>query len=412
MNKSQRFLRSIVSMTGVFVVFSFVFLARGVYAASTIGTNMSTTGTLTVTPATNSTTSIQFQNAASSTYFYADSTNSRIGVGGAPSTVFEVQGTASASYFFTTNTLQAGGTFAAASVAYSRFGIDTTGHSLAAADDVLFTGLVEFNDNAFFDARVAIGGAPSTVFEVQGTASASYFFTTNTLQAGGTFAAASVAYSRFGADTTGHTLAAADDVLFSGLVEFNDNAFFDARVGIGAGAPATKFEVQGTASASYFFTTNTIQAGGTFAAASVAYSRFGADTTDHTLAAADDVLFSGLVEFNDNAFFDTKVSVSGNFETTGRIRAGTASHSFIGSVAVSSNLVLGTASGSVGLYTAEFSDSAVGTASFLFAGGGNSASTTGTCFQLKDNTGKWVYMSINGHATTPTINLGYVRCHP
>ena len=336
MNKSQRFFRSIVSMTAVFVVFSFVFLASGVYAASTIGTNMSTTGTLTVTPATNSTTSIQFQNAASSTYFYADSTNSRIGVGGAPSTVFEVQGTASASYFFTTNTLQAGGTFAAASVAYSRFGIDTTGHSLAAADDVLFTGLVEFNDNAFFDARVAIGGAPSTVFEVQGTASASYFFTTNTLQAGGTFAAASVAYSRFGIDTTGHSLAAADDLLISGLVEFNDNVFFDA-----------------------------------------------------------------------------KASVSGNFQTAGRIIAGTASHSFTGDLVVTSNLILGTAaaSNSSGLYTAEFSNPAVGTASFLFAGGGDGASTTGTCFQLKDNTGKWVYMSINGHASAPTINLGYVRCH-
>src|SRR3990167_8984066 len=167
------------------------------------------------------------------------------------------------------------------------------------------------------------------------------------------------------------------------------------RVGVKTTNPATVFEVQGTASASYFFTINTIQAGGTFAAASVAYSRFGIGTTGHSLAAADDILVSGLVEFDDNAFFDAKVSVSGNFETSGRIRAGTASHSFIGSVAVSSNLVLGTASGSVGLYTAEFSDSAVGTASFLFAGGGTSASTTGTCFQLKDNTGKWVYMSIN-----------------
>ena len=333
--KKQNYLSVSWSILSTVLVFAFALAPLGVFGASTLGTNMSTTGTFAQT--VGSASAALFQNAAG-----------------------------------TVTTLS----------------IDTT------------------------NVRVGVGAAASTTFEVQGTASASYFFTTNTLQAGGTFAAASVAYSRFGADTTGHTLAAADDVLFSGLVEFNDNAFFDARVGIGAGAPATKFEVQGTASASYFITTNTIQAGGTFAAASVAYSRFGADTTDHTLAAADDVLFSGLVEFNDNAFFDTKVSVSGNFETTGRIRAGTASHSFIGSVAVSSNLVLGTASGSVGLYTAEFSDSAVGTASFLFAGGGTSASTTGTCFQLKDNTGKWVYMSINGHATTPTINLGYVRCHP
>ena len=110
MNKSQRVLRSIVSMTTVFVVFSFVFVfVLGANAASTIGTNMSTTGTLTVTPATNSATSVQFQNAASTTYFFANSTNSRIGVGGAPQTVFEVQGTASASYLMTANSLQVAG---------------------------------------------------------------------------------------------------------------------------------------------------------------------------------------------------------------------------------------------------------------------------------------------------------------
>src|SRR3990167_8205343 len=128
---------------------------------------MSTTGTLTVTPATNSATSVQFQNAASTTYFFANSTNSRIGVGGAPQTVFEVQGTASASYLMTANSLQVAGV---ASVAYSRFGTGATGHSLASIDDVLFTGLVEFDDNAFFDARGGVNGNPSTLFEVQGTA--------------------------------------------------------------------------------------------------------------------------------------------------------------------------------------------------------------------------------------------------
>src|SRR3990167_2730960 len=116
---------------------------------------MSTTGTLTVTPATNSATSVQFQNDASTTYFFANSTNSRIGVGGAPQTVFEVQGTASASYLMTANSLQVAGV---ASVAYSRFGTGATGHSLAAADDVLFTGLVEFDDNAFFDAKASVSG--------------------------------------------------------------------------------------------------------------------------------------------------------------------------------------------------------------------------------------------------------------
>src|SRR3989344_4471644 len=154
MNKSQRVLRSIVSMTTVFVVFSFVFVfVLGANAASTIGTNMSTTGTLTVTPATNSATSVQFQNAASTTYFFADSTNRKVGIGsGAPFAPFEVQGTASASYFFTTGTLQAGGTFASAtaSVAYSRFGIGTTGTpgEFDAANDLLITGSLEVDGKA------------------------------------------------------------------------------------------------------------------------------------------------------------------------------------------------------------------------------------------------------------------------
>src|SRR3989338_9165236 len=107
MNKSQ-YVFGLRSMVALVAAFSFVFLfAGGVHAASTIGTNMSTTGTLTVTPATDSATSVRFQNAAGTSFFIADSTNSRIGVGSsAPSTVFEVQGTASASYFLTPNTIQ------------------------------------------------------------------------------------------------------------------------------------------------------------------------------------------------------------------------------------------------------------------------------------------------------------------
>ena len=328
MNKSQCVLRSTVAIVAAF---SFVFLfAGGAYAASTIGTNMSTTGTFTQT--VGSATAARFQNAAGTvTVLHVDTTNTRVGVGAAPRTTFEVQGTASASYFFTSNSLQVGGsTFA--TVSYSRFGTGATGHSLTAVDDVLFTGLVEFDDNAFFDAKVGIGGATNTVFEVQGTASASYLMTANSLQVGGV--------------------------------------------------------------------------------ASVAYSRFGIGATGHSLAAVDDVLFAGLVEFDDNAFFDQKVSVSSNFQTSGRVIAGNASHSFTGDLTVSSNLILGTAaaSSSGGLYVAEFSTATVGTASFLFAGGGDSASTTGTCFQLKDNEGKWVYLSIDS-AATPVLRLDYTQCH-
>ena len=323
MNKSQ-YAFGLRSMVALVAVFSFVFLfAGGVHAASTIGTNMSTTGTLTVTPATDSATSVRFQNAAGTNFFIADSTNSRIGVGGAPQTVFEVQGTASASYLMTANSLQVAGV---ASVAYSRFGTGATGHSLAATDDVLFTGLVEFDDNAFFDARLGVNGAPSTLFEVQGTASASYLMTANSLQVAGV---ASVAYSRFGTGTTGNT------------GEFN---------------------------------------------------------------AANDLLITGSLEI------DGKASLASNFQMSGKFFADTAaSHSFTGDLSVTSNLVVGPASSSTDtFYVAEFSTSTVGTASYLFAGGGNSASTTGTCFQLKSTNGTWIYMRFNAGASTPTLST--VEC--
>ncbi|MDP3792507.1 MAG: hypothetical protein Q8Q89_02135 [bacterium] len=222
MNKSQRVLRSIVSMTTVFVVFSFVFLASGVYAASTIGTNMSTTGTFLVNPASNSATSVRFQNAAGTNYFFADSTNSRIGVGGAPQTVFEVQGTASASYLMTANSLQVAGV---SSVAYSRYGTGTTGYTadIDATNDLLITGALEVDGNAFFDGKVGVKGAPQTVFEVQGTASASYLMTANSLQVAGV---SSVAYSRFGTGTTGNTgeFDAANDLLITGSLEVDGKA--------------------------------------------------------------------------------------------------------------------------------------------------------------------------------------------
>ena len=189
-------MRSIVALI---VAFSFVFLvAGGVYAASTIGTNMSTTGTFTQT--VGSATAARFQNAAGNlTVLQVDTTNTRVGVGAAPSTTFEVQGTASASYFFTSNSLQVGGsTFA--TVSYSRFGIGATGHSLTAVDDVLFTGLVEFDDKAFFDGTASV----TTGFEVVGYASATNAFVTTSLVVGNNVASSTAAYfAEFGGSSTG-----------------------------------------------------------------------------------------------------------------------------------------------------------------------------------------------------------------
>jgi len=67
-------------------------------AASTIGTNISTTGTLKVT--SDSATAVQFQNAAgTTTVFIVDVLNTRVGVnaGGTVNTTFEVGGAASIS---------------------------------------------------------------------------------------------------------------------------------------------------------------------------------------------------------------------------------------------------------------------------------------------------------------------------
>ena len=278
--KKNNYLSVSWSILSTVLIFVFVLAPLGVFGASTIGTNVSTTGTFLVNPAADSATSVRFQNAAGSNYFVADSTNARIGVGAAPSTTFEVQGTASASYFLTSNTIQVGSAFA--SVAYSRFGAGSTGHSLAAAQDVLFSGLTEFDGNAFFDAKVGVGGATNTVFEVQGTASASYFLTGNTIQVGGY---ASVAYSRFGVSAaTSHSsyVTTTSDVLINGDLEVDGKAFFD-----GTASVATDFEVVGYASAGNAFVARNLVVGLNVASSSTAY------VAEFVSTATTSVLFGG-----------------------------------------------------------------------------------------------------------------------
>jgi hypothetical protein len=69
----------------------------------------------------------------------------------------------------------------ATSAAYSRFGTGTTGHSLAAYDDLLISGLVEFNDQVFFDSSASV----STNFEVSNTASVSALVLQDTFSGAG-----------------------------------------------------------------------------------------------------------------------------------------------------------------------------------------------------------------------------------
>ncbi|TSC74859.1 MAG: hypothetical protein G01um101444_150, partial [Parcubacteria group bacterium Gr01-1014_44] len=123
-NKSGSVFRSIVSTVAIFAAFSFVFLTGQANAASTIGTNMLTTGTL------------------------------------------EVQNTASAAYLLSGNTIQVGGH---ASVAYSRFGTTATSHagSIAAANDVMVSGDMEVNGSVAFDGHAFFGAPASFSLEIQ-----------------------------------------------------------------------------------------------------------------------------------------------------------------------------------------------------------------------------------------------------
>lgn len=319
------------------MIFSFV-LVSGVWADTTVGTNLSTTGTLsttsTFTVTTTNATAVKFQNAGATNLFVFDTTNTRLGVafGGNLDTKFEVGGTASATNLMVSGAVQFAGN---ASVAYSRFGTSTTDHAnyISASNDLLVSGDLEIVGTASFggtasvsgvfsmndgrfrpnensatafrfqnavggtnvividttNTRVGIGTTPATTFEAQGTASASYFLTGNTIQIGGY---ASVAYSRFGTGATGHGLSANNDLLITGFTEFDKRAYFDA-----------------TASAAYFFSQNAAQFAGN---ASVAYSRFGttATTKGNYITASNDLLISGDLEVKGTGSFAGTASIS------------------------------------------------------------------------------------------------------
>lgn len=353
----------------LFLIFSLVTLA---YAATTIGTNFSTTGTMTVTPGSDSATSVRFQNAAGTNIFIVNSTAQWVGVGGAPQTKFEVQGTASASYLLTGNTLQVGGF---SSAAYSRFGTNTaTAGDISTTNDLLISGNLEVDLKSYFD-------APG---EFQGTASASYFLTGNTIQVGDF---ASVAYNRFGTSTTGHSnyITTSNDILVSGDVEVRGSVSFggvasvsgvfilaDGQVRPGRGGDGTTaFRFQNAAGSTSVLTIDTTN------------TRVGIGKTPSTT-------------------FDVSgtASVSSNFEAGGYASASTG---FFTTNVVVGNRVASSSS----TYVAEFGNNKTGTASFYFGGG--DAATLGTCFQLKSTTGAWIYMRFNQGSTTPTLST--IRCH-
>ena len=237
----------------------------------------------------------------------------------------ETQGTASASYLLTGNTLQVGGF---ASVAYSRFGTATTGYTnfITTTNDVLVSGDLEVDGSANFDTflRVGTNNTPALYANVS----------TGNVGIGTTGPVAPFQIDRGHAGGTdmwlafNNTTAGGYQDWIIGKFGDNDLTFFnsatdgapattnsiltlnwDGKIGIGTTGPATKFEVQGTASASYLLTGNTLQVGGF---ASVAYNRFGTNTTNYSrLADANDLLITDDLEVDGTVWFDGTVNFGG-----------------------------------------------------------------------------------------------------
>ncbi|MDO8496258.1 MAG: hypothetical protein Q7S43_03250, partial [bacterium] len=280
------------------------------------------------------------------------------------------------------NTSGVGQFGATATVAYSRFGTDTTSHAgtIDASNDLLISGGLEVNGSTAFDGFVIFGNNASvsgnlelgssskfglnsglvtdTNFEIGGTASISGAFTFGNNSATGAIdtndwdisAAGALTGISFDANGSGNSVSNIDSADLTAdtldFTSFSDTSALDANwqinragffIGVGS-APSTVFEVQGTASASYLLTGNTIQVGGF---ASAAYSRFGTDATSHagTISGTNDLLITGGLEVNGSVAFDgftllnSNASVSGNFEVTG-----TGSSSFAGSINVAKGL--------------------------------------------------------------------------
>ena len=146
------------------IILSLVFISGSASAASTIGTNMSTTGTFTQT--VGSTTAARFQNAAgTTTVLWVDTTNTTVGVnpGAAIDTTFEVGGTASVSGVIT--------------LADGQVRPQSNGTTAFRFQNAAGTTNVLAIDTTNTRVGVNAGGAVDTTFEVGGTASVSGIIT-------------------------------------------------------------------------------------------------------------------------------------------------------------------------------------------------------------------------------------------
>ncbi|KKS14436.1 MAG: hypothetical protein UU67_C0001G0032 [Candidatus Daviesbacteria bacterium GW2011_GWB1_41_5] len=252
------------------------FMGGTAFAASTIGTNMSTTGTLTVT--SDSATAVQFQDAAgTTTVFIVDASNTRAGVnaGGAVDTTFEVGGTASISGMVSLyGHASTSGNFEMTSSS-ALFGANAGGTidtMLEIGGTASISGFSKFGSHASVAGNFELtsssallgvipGGTIDTSFEVGGTASISGIITLGgTGSTGGQFrpGANSATAFRF------QNAAGTTDVL---SIDTSNT-----RVGVNAGGTLnTTFEVGGTASITSVFALTNFVVGKNTASSSTAY---------------------------------------------------------------------------------------------------------------------------------------------
>ena len=368
------------------MIISTAFVLSGwAQADSTIGTNISTTGTLTVK--SNSTSAVSFQNAAgTSTLVLFDSGALRLGVnyGSSLDASFEVGGTASANYLVTRNAVQIGNS--GATVAYSRFGTSAAGHSnyITAADDILISGDLEIDGSVSFAGPASISGI---------------LFLANGQVRPRTDATTAFRFQNAVGDTSALTIDTSN-----------------SRVGIAAGTIDVFFEVGGTASANYLVTENSIQIGNS--GATVAYSRFGTNATGHSnyITASNDLLITGDLEVDASVAFAGPASISGIlFLANGQVRPeanSTTAFRFQNAAGGTTVLTVDSTNtrvgvGAVNTLDVAFEVAGVASASGgLFVGAANNATTSitfdsihasrGACLEIKDRDGAgFTYLRVN-----------------
>ncbi|MFB0510019.1 MAG: hypothetical protein ACETVX_05940, partial [bacterium] len=179
------------------------------------------------------------------------------------------------------------------SAAYSRFGSNTTTHTLGSVvGDVLISSRLEVDGTAYFDGAV----------NFEGISSGSVFYAHD--------GSVGVPSYTFSSDTdTGMYLGSAGNLSFTTggteRLRIDDSGL----VGIGDTTPDAKFDVAGSGIFdNELILGEALQVGGT---TSEAYSRFGTGTTTHSdyITGSDDLLISGDLEVNGSVSLDSFLDV-------------------------------------------------------------------------------------------------------